>query len=698
MTYQQLYIDGVLMDLDENTNIVLDIKSNLFRDVTKIAANNTYTINLPKTVHNMTAIDWAAKPKAGTKYPYVFHKARFFRNGLEIIKDGRLTLLSVSDTIEVVIYWGIFPAFDKLQENNLKLNEMKADEARLPFYRSNTIDSFSDAMARGYFYADYDSYQYQEEDTYWQGKQETVSSSSSVETARSTDGETSASSGNSTSGGGSFSDKHLGSRILLPTVSVSWVLGVIKSSSGVKFSWDEECTEYIDTLAIPLVTQNADEKTLEGVLDISFVGMKAKLGKMSFSINSIISAFGETEGEEADQLIVKAGCTINLNVSANWKWDASLAKPQGSRTFTLEDGTIKVVSVYSYPTTKIVVIVTSEHKEGDDEDSYIKKYTVGSDTQYTSSNDTEMQGGYFVHEINGGGKLELQEGDIITFELVNANNVVLRNMSLYGATASADLGDSDKVPYGGTFPIALNLPDVQVVDFVKVLSLLTGTFPRQVQNNEQITFVKYSAIIDNKKNAIDWSKRLIPSSGSNLPRKIEYTTDGGFCRHNYYKWTEDDTVKGSYNADFQLDNETLDLEQNVWTLPFAASDGDKVPIQTPYSGNGSFDPKQEASSSGGDYKGCKDRITNILDGNGKARLQFNIDLQASIDDGYETIKKSLEKPKVITEYLYLSETEILHFDETVPVYLAQYGAYFAVTELKTTSNGYTEATLLQLEF
>ena len=44
MIDQQLYIDGVLMDLPENTDVVIDIKSNLFRDVTKMTSNYTYTI------------------------------------------------------------------------------------------------------------------------------------------------------------------------------------------------------------------------------------------------------------------------------------------------------------------------------------------------------------------------------------------------------------------------------------------------------------------------------------------------------------------------------------------------------------------------------------------------------------------------------------------------------------------------------
>ena len=56
MIDQRLYIDGVLMDLSESTDVVLDIKSNLFRDVTKMTSNYTYTILLPRTVHNLSVL------------------------------------------------------------------------------------------------------------------------------------------------------------------------------------------------------------------------------------------------------------------------------------------------------------------------------------------------------------------------------------------------------------------------------------------------------------------------------------------------------------------------------------------------------------------------------------------------------------------------------------------------------------------
>lgn len=50
MIDQQLYIDGVLMDLPENTDVVLDIKSNLF-----VTSENDLELH----VHHPVATDGA---------------------------------------------------------------------------------------------------------------------------------------------------------------------------------------------------------------------------------------------------------------------------------------------------------------------------------------------------------------------------------------------------------------------------------------------------------------------------------------------------------------------------------------------------------------------------------------------------------------------------------------------------------------
>jgi hypothetical protein len=51
----------------------------------------------------------------------------------------------------------------------------------------------------------------------------------------------------------------------------------------------------------------------------------------------------------------------------------------------------------------------------------------------------------------------------------------------------------------------------------------------------------------------------------------------------------------------------------------------------------------------------------------------------------------------LRERVVLSDAEIQQFDETKPVYLSQYGRYFAVLEIKSDGEETSEVTLLQLK-
>ena len=67
------------------------------------------------------------------------------------------------------------------------------------------------------------------------------------------------------------------------------------------------------------------------------------------------------------------------------------------------------------------------------------------------------------------------------------------------------------------------------------------------------------------------------------------------------------------------------------------------------------------------------------------------------DERYQQFKNSLQKTKILNEVFALTELDIKQFDETIPVYLAQYGHYYAVLEIKTSETGVSEVTLFQLE-
>lgn len=125
MKDNMLYIDGELVDMDDKTKITLNYKSNIFSDISKIVSNNSYTIKLPNTVRNQRIFQHAELPASGSKYPRVYHKARYFRNGVEILPDALAVLISSGDSFDVALTWGNASVFEPLVKSAKKLNELK---------------------------------------------------------------------------------------------------------------------------------------------------------------------------------------------------------------------------------------------------------------------------------------------------------------------------------------------------------------------------------------------------------------------------------------------------------------------------------------------------------------------------------------------------------------------------------------------
>lgn len=940
MTDQQLYIDGILMDMSEETAITLDIKSNLFRDITKMTANTTYTINLPKTAHNMAVLEFAGKPSTSSKYPYIFHTARYFRNGLEIIRNGRASVLSVKETIEISIYWGLFQALATLQSSDLKLNELNCTKY-LRFNRNNSPYTYEKAISEGVFYGRYETAAVKTSSEEWQGYDRNVGGNSDTtyslvggkirtgtevgkyvsgevltdetyqcaiipfeagmratiskvlgkgdyrtwaildtnknvlsladdagktevetypllpspdpmlgtfvsagacianietsvametisirvraekagsveygalnkETGETTpwgtyeisaagetefnvvkskpsgiliyikpsvdkminmalstgvaayylsDGKlsqvhssgaysvkyTSGSmpidvdlqapataewlvinaikeystgttilvksetesraraisgtfDGGGSFGGGSFGYTDKGT--IQPVVTVQYIIDLITAQTGVAFGWSNRAKETIKGLAVPLITRKADAQTVVGSLEGSFFQTE-NLGILDFQLTSLSEVFDGLEiGHRYSQLNVKIACTMIFDVQMNWSWDASKVNPSGYKSWSFGDGSTELQAFYSYPPNYIEMKVKHRNNDGNETETL---YIAGlqqdeSSGKYVTDYESNKVNGRFIHLVAGRGEIDLEEGDIVTFEMKHPKNQRLIGLKCYNGRLSASISQSDEVPYGGNFPIGKNLPDIKVTDFLKCICILTSTFPSQRFIGKTLTFADIVNLWEDKAQAVDWTKKLIPSEASNHPRQTDFSVED-YCQHNIYKWKEDDTVYQQHDADMTIDNKTLEYTQDVCTLPFAATDGDRIPIyewesvQSHFGSSGTTITTQVATK----YKACKDRIVNLTKNDaGYAELAFNINLQDIFDNKLKKLRKTVANPHQITERFNLSDLEILNLDETKPVYLAQYGAYFAVLEVKTTSSGYCEVTMIEL--
>lgn len=776
MTDQQLYIDGVLVDLPESTDVVLDIKSNLFRDVTKMTSNYTYTIQLPRTVHNLSVLQQADRPKSGSRYPYIFHKCSYFRGGVQIIKDGRLNVLSIEENIEVSIYWGIMPAFSKLLESGMKLNELGVTD-RVLFEKYNTPNTREEAVSKGIFFAYYNPYRIESKDNfginlvqrnkytttqyspsrgrirtgtevgkYISGKIENASDTicALIPFLPSTTAKVQA------QGSGDYRsyavlDKYMqvlsvsgedetldvytirgearaaylvvnapaeyystlslsvtgltpmhemidgdnkedfvgddvavdeyktSPKFLQPCVTVNWLLSRIARKSGVSFVWeDDEAKSMIGSLVVPIINNKADEKTIPGSMTAD-IKSRDGLGALTLSISNSITSVSPSTGEDVQKLTITKDCELNFDVQAQYyvrhQFDdaAEIQMPMG------------VKMTVTTPSTTGGEASTQEYEFGDME------YEDGQDKYPVVLRSDEING-YLYLLSAGTNTISLKKGDVLTFETIIHGIHTVNLPSVYGGKITASVKSGDSVPIGGSFPIGKNLPEIEVTNFIKFLALVTGSFPRQLTNSTQVQFIMFSSVWRNKANAYDWSGKLIPYDRQGAPRKSEYSVSD-FMQHNRYKWKEDEETHGDYDADLAISNPTLDYEQDTWTLPFAATDGNRIPIRT----LDSFGMK-----SGGEYKGCKERIMTLRDDKEQAALRFDIDLQNIFDTKYKQLVASIANAHVITERLNLSDLDILDFDETKPVYLAQYGAYFAVLEIKTTSSGYSEVTMIEL--
>lgn len=941
MTDQQLYIDGVLMDMSEDSAITLDIKSNLFRDITKMTANTTYTINLPKTAHNMAVLEFAGKPSTSSKYPYIFHTARYFRNGLEIIHSGRASVLSVKETIEISIYWGLFQALATLQSSDLKLNELNCTK-HLRFAKSNSHDTYEKAIADGVFYGRYETAVAKTSSDEWMGFDQNVggnsdttyslvegkirtgteigkyvsgevltdetyqcaiipfevgmratiskvlgkgqfrtwaildtnknvisladdagkteketrpvlfapdpilgmfvsagacianletsvametisirvraekagsveygaldtktgettpwgtyevaageteinvvkskpsgllvyikpsvdkmigkSMSTSVAAYYLSDGklsqvqasgeynvkytsesmpidvdlqapatavwliinaikaystgttilvksksETESNARASTrtfdgsgsfGGGGSFGSSWSNGTIQ-PSVTARYILDLITAQTGVAFDWSNQAKEIIKGLAVPLITRKADVQTVVGSLQGTFFHTE-NLGILDFQPTSLSEVFDGLEiGHRYSQLNVKIACKMIFDVQMNWSWDASKVTPSGHKSWSFGEGSTEWQAFYSYPPNYIEMKVKHKNDDGTwTETPYIaglqQDETSG---KYVTDYESDKVNGRFIHLVAGRGEIDLEEGDIVTFEMKHPKNQALIGLKCYNGRLSASIKQSDDVPYGGNFPIGKNLPDIKVTDFLKCICILTSTFPSQRFIGGTLTFADIVNLWEDKAQAVDWTKKLIPSEASNHPRQTDFSVED-YCQHNIYKWKEDDTVYQQHDADMTIDNKTLEYTQDVCTLPFAATDGNRIPIYEWESKQSTFGNTTYTRQVATKYKACKDRIVNLTKNDaGYAELAFNIDLQDIFDNKLEKLRKTVANSHQIVERFNLSDLEILNFDETKPVYLAQYGAYFAVLEIKTTNSGYCEVTMIEL--
>lgn len=250
-------------------------------------------------------------------------------------------------------------------------------------------------------------------------------------------------------------------------------------------------------------------------------------------------------------------------------------------------------------------------------------------------------------------------------------------------------GATGELPYPGYFPVFINLPDIKLADFMKDIAALTGTFPHRNPSDpaNQITFSPFDILYDNKPKAVDWSDKLLYKGA---PQEMEYQY-GDMAQRNWLQYAESEDTPVSRGLVTVVD-ETLEGEKELYTLSFAATE------TYPSGARGVAVIKMYEKGDDGtwEYNGTDPRILSTSGSALSKNLGFSgLPFGEIVAASYQGYQRIFGQPVVLREDFRLTEVDLRDVDFTVPVYLRQYGRFYAIIQIQDT-DGICKVELLQL--
>ena len=646
---QQLFIDGKLADLGDNTQVSFTIVSNLLKGAADFAGNRTLTVTLPATVHNRTIIRQAQVVHAGGDFPYTFHNVDYFRNGVRIISGGTGRLVSTTpDELHIAIVWGVRTAVDALLGSDKSLASL-ATPAYIEFYNEPQVTDYADALVDDVFYAAMDTEMHYEANAFYH--------THVVVGGQIYD----------------YTEERPASALLHPSVRMNWLLNLIQSQYGAVIDWGSAMDD-IDTMIVPLVEKIPNDTTYNNGYRATMVepetmgGLAGNFIRFTTSHPSAIIATQSNPPEvrlvcatafkgliryslvcyinEADLIRnypiyrLADGYRLGLRVGDTWHWCPILPEDY---TFTADNVVAGKLTVYATGYLSVDMAVNDE--------IYLR---IG-----------PVRNGIFNPEIAS--DLHVTGGPLYVSEIVGSEN---------------------EVQPGQLYPVQGNLPDIKPIDLVKFLAAVTGVFPVQASTADQLIMQPIARVFDFSR-AVDWSGRLLSETSRPVAKDNAYSLDG-WAQRNWFKWKEDETVQGDYDGSIDIDDETIDQERDIIAFPFAATDGNNVPMYEKEVGNGGVIETK--------YNAVEPRVMQMTEGdNSEAVAYFDMDMKRILAEKYGDLLATMQHPVVITETIRISDVELSALDETRAVYIRQHGAYFALLELAVKSGSTADVKLLKLK-
>ena len=424
-----------------------------------------------------------------------------------------------------------------------------------------------------------------------------------------------------------------------PSASVKVLLEQIEYVYGMTLSFPSDIMEKIERLYIPLVSQKSNPKY--NYFAVKFGNYLADFSFEFLQTNSIPGAYLFQGSTYQPFSIVISNTSIEWYLSINIK--------------TNQDNEGSFV---------LVVFFDSEYNK-------LHEFKIYTDTKGS-------------HSYNGRIPFNISDYDLIRISAYGGGNVIIDKESSNIILKNPNI--TENIKYGTYYPIGSNLPNIKVVDFIKQICWLFGLFA--IKSDMGVSFIQVETIIDNKGNAVDWSKKLVPTGWT--AEETSYTF-GDFAQKNYFRYEENENAK-SADGYMVVQNKTLDHEKDLVKLPYTAGGDNGDMRAVPYF-------KWSDDGTIVELEDCGDRIMYLHYESGTGeypKLSFKgLSFNEIILKYYSSYQDLIKSPFVIKDTFRLTEIDLKNIDYSIPVYIERYAAFFAIISIKSQGD-YSECELLKL--
>lgn len=610
---EQIYINGVRMDVPEDNSLSLIFQSPYFTDLDSIVSNRTTAVDLPSTPNNLRAIEQANLEASETAFAYNKHRVVYVRDGLQVF-SGLATLQSIAPTtLRFSFVWGNVSVFQKMLETNLRDLQTGKDYV-----------SYNDAAAAA------DDFHYPPG---WKSRYDWGTGAASVQ----------------------------------PIMPVGAIISRLQTKFRVQIvmrGMKQAETVPFKDYGIPLIYRNADDESrrrqgveMGGTGTVDVLGLRE--GVTPYTMTYMQGATQDLNGMAHGALIdVGEIDRIRICVPAGFQtWNFRTGATGGLRIISTDE-----TGVYFGRLLRAVKMARTVEGRGR------VVHTVEADEDF----EVDTRGISYIALLicsQQGPAVPPAHPPVTPCGVLTPKRILVYDPS------------RETLTYGGNaiIPLYRNLPDWTVSDFLKNLMKIEGLFAYST-DEKTIVFVTIGDLYAARRQALDWTDRIVSAGGAPTETTVVY---GSFARRNWFKWAEDETVKGNHNGYIDIDNENLDQEIDLVTVDFAPTEGNRIPV---------WSRTEEGAS---EWQEVEPRILKLQEGGSK--LSFDgLDWPTLIDTKYRSYRNMIAHIRSVKVSVALDTWELTRFDATIPVYVRQWGHYYAVMKLTAKGNGLADAELLQM--